>query len=277
MKKALLVGINKYRQPGSDLRGCVNDVVNMRKILNQVYKFPLDNIRVLTDDRATQQGILERLNWLIDTASNGDELVFHYSGHGSQIRDRDGDELRDHVDEILCPHDMNWGRPFTDDMIAAIFKKLPDGANLTMVCDACHSGSMSRSFFGEPDDIEEFSAKDRFLVPPIDIQTRTEGRGNLNKSNIGLKQDRAGKPKDQNHVLFSGCRDNQTSADAYINGKFQGAMTATLIRVINEDPNADWTQVHRKVNALLDRNGFSQDPVLSGNNDNIRRRLFGGV
>lgn len=277
MKKALLVGINKYRQPGSDLRGCVNDVVNMRKILNQVYKFPLDNIRVLTDDRATQQGITERLNWLIDTASSGDELVFHYSGHGSQVRDRNGDELKDHVDEILCPHNMNWGNPFTDDIIASIFKRLPDEANLTMICDACHSGSMSRSFFEQPEEGEDLSTKDRFLVPPIDIQSRSEGRGNINRSNVGLKQDRVGKPKDQNHILFSGCQDHQTSADAYINGKFQGAMTATLIRAINENPNVDWRHVHKRVNQLLDKAGFSQNPVLSGNNDNIKRKLFGGV
>jgi hypothetical protein len=28
--KALLVGINKYKIPGSDLSGCVNDVTNIR-------------------------------------------------------------------------------------------------------------------------------------------------------------------------------------------------------------------------------------------------------
>jgi hypothetical protein len=30
--KAFLVGINKYKLPGSDLQGCVNDVTNIRDI-----------------------------------------------------------------------------------------------------------------------------------------------------------------------------------------------------------------------------------------------------
>ena len=88
MKKALLVGVNKYMMAGADLRGCVNDVQNMHALLVNTYKFEPDNIRVLTDLRATRQGILDRLNWLISDVKAGDELVFHYSGHGSQVAQR---------------------------------------------------------------------------------------------------------------------------------------------------------------------------------------------
>ncbi|MBI3303204.1 MAG: caspase family protein, partial [Deltaproteobacteria bacterium] len=38
-KKALLIGINRYRIPGADLRGCVNDVKNIQAILTQMYGF----------------------------------------------------------------------------------------------------------------------------------------------------------------------------------------------------------------------------------------------
>ena len=76
MKKALLVGINKYMTPGNDLNGCVNDISEAHTLLCRVYGFDADNIRALADERATQQAILERLEWLVADAKPGDELVF---------------------------------------------------------------------------------------------------------------------------------------------------------------------------------------------------------
>ena len=100
--KALLVGVNKYKLPGSDLQGCVNDITNIRDVLLKYFGFSVKNIRVLADGRATKKAIFDRLNWLVKDAKPGDRLLFHFSGHGSQIRDRDGDELKDGLDEIIC-------------------------------------------------------------------------------------------------------------------------------------------------------------------------------
>src|SRR3990172_4884819 len=95
--KALIVGINKYRLSGADLQGCVNDVTNIRYILIKYLGFKVKDIRALVDARATKKGIMDRLEWLVRDAKAGDRLLFHFSGHGSQIRDRDGDELKDHL------------------------------------------------------------------------------------------------------------------------------------------------------------------------------------
>ena len=92
--KALLVGINRYKIPGADLQGCVNDVTNLRDCLLKYFGATLGNIRVLTDARATRAGILDGLAWLTKEAKAGDSLVFHFSGHGSQIRDVDGRSCR---------------------------------------------------------------------------------------------------------------------------------------------------------------------------------------
>jgi len=79
IKKALLVGINKYKpELGADLRGCVNDVEAIRQVLLEKYNFDPENIRVVNDDRATKQGIIERLQWLINDTKNGDVVLFHY-------------------------------------------------------------------------------------------------------------------------------------------------------------------------------------------------------
>jgi hypothetical protein len=266
MKKALLVGINKYRPDlNADLRGCVNDVENMRDVLIRYFGFATENIRVVIDDRATKAAMIERLRWLLNGAAAGDELVFHYSGHGSQVRDRNGDELDDQLDEILCPHDMNWDDPFTDDTLGNMFKQLPNGVFLTMVCDSCHSGTMTRTLGnpGNPHDI-----KPRFIMPPFDVRCRS-----LNQ--ILPKRKMGKSPKStQRHVLLSGCKDNQTSADAFINNKYQGALTWAFTTVVKSNPNLTWPEIHQKVLAKL--NGYTQEPQLSGDNDLLNRKIFGG-
>ena len=88
MKKALLVGINDYQRPRiNDLSGCVNDVLEMGDILLNFYGFERRNVEILTDRRATRSNILEGLDRLTKDAKRGDVLLFHYSGHGSQIPD----------------------------------------------------------------------------------------------------------------------------------------------------------------------------------------------
>ena len=66
--RALIVGVNTYKLPGSNLQGCVNDATNVRDILLKYYSFSVSGIRVLTDDRATKKAMMDRLNWLVKDA-----------------------------------------------------------------------------------------------------------------------------------------------------------------------------------------------------------------
>jgi len=266
-KFAVLIGINKYDPSlNADLNGCVNDVENMYKILTDTYGFPHDNIRLLTDYRATGETMFDRMEWLLSHDVPGDELVLHYSGHGSQVRDRNGDELKDYMDEILCPTDLDWDKPFCDDDVAWLFAKKADGVFLTFICDSCHSGSMTRNVtsFSGP---EEKPDQPRYIQPPLDIKSR-EGIEELNVHKVGENT--------LDHVLISGCRDDQTSADAYIDGKWQGAMTASLIQAIKNNPYRDWTHIHADVISILNSNSYTQRPQLSGDDTLIKGRgVFG--
>ncbi|MDA2918884.1 caspase family protein [Desulfobacterota bacterium AH_259_B03_O07] len=78
-QRALLVGINDYKGI-SDLRGCLNDVTNMRNILKTYLGFTNKDIRVLVDDRATKENILYRLKWMVKKAKPGDSLYFTFRG-----------------------------------------------------------------------------------------------------------------------------------------------------------------------------------------------------
>ena len=64
-KKAVLIGVNRYRIPGADLRGCVNDVKNMAGVLTQRYGFARGDIATLLDLTATKKGIESAIRKLV--------------------------------------------------------------------------------------------------------------------------------------------------------------------------------------------------------------------
>ncbi len=149
-----------------------------------------------------------------------------------------------------------------------MFKKLPDGVNLTMICDSFHSGSMSRSI-DNPN-----GNRVKFLAPPIDIRHRSFGK-QLPKSKIGKKQ--GDRNKFQRHVLLSGCKDDQTSADAHIGGQYQGAFTWALTKAVKDNPNCTFRQAHREALKLIKLRKYAQTPQISGSAELLERPIFGGT
>eukprot|EP00667_Euglena_gracilis_P018623 EG_transcript_19790 len=146
-KKALLIGIN-YIGQRAQLRGCINDVHKMRDLLIS-YGFPADsnNMVVLTDDARdhrfmpTRRNMETAMQWLVAAVQPGDILFFHYSGHGAQQRDTDGDEA-DGYDETILPVDFkSAGQIVDDEIFDLLVRPLPSGVRMTAVMDCCHSGT----------------------------------------------------------------------------------------------------------------------------------------
>jgi metacaspase-1 len=261
-KQALLVGINNY-QGVNNLQGCINDVTNVRSILKDYFGFTNKDIRVLTDERATKKNILSRLSKMVENATKGDFLIFHFSGHGSQIRDRHNDELSDHMDELICPYDMNWDSGFiTDDMIRDILMKLKTGVKLEVILDSCHSGTGTREIISDSSEGAGINdlVRNRFLRPPFDIESRAQG----DEHRMGpTRTFRTDNEIVLNHVLWAACKDNQTSADALIDGGYNGAFSYYFCKHIREN-NGIITRddLHKKVRKSLRQNSFSQIPQL---------------
>jgi hypothetical protein len=264
-RRALLVGINDYHRI-NDLSGCINDVTNLRSVLKTYLGFNNQDIRVLVDDRAGKAAIMERLKWLVKGAKAGDFLVFHFSGHGSQIRDRDGDELKDRMDELLCPWDMDWDGTFiTDDDLHGIFKGVPAGATLEVILDCCHSGTGLRDVeLGRPQELGPVNpqSRPRFLPPPVDIVCRHDGEeDSLKDTRTFLTGRREGTAKNQ--ILWAGCRSDQTSADAEIGGTYNGAFTFYFCKHVRDAlGNLSRKDVLQRVRASLRHYGYSQLPQL---------------
>ncbi|KAJ1503565.1 Ca(2+)-dependent cysteine protease [Coelomomyces lativittatus] len=64
-------------------------------------------------------------------------------------------------------------------------------------------------------------------------------------------------------IQFSGCKDQQTSADALINGQYEGAMSWALLKSIESQPSQTYAQILISTLKELSKNEFSQIPQLS--------------
>ncbi len=105
--RALLVGINAYPDPSNQLNGCVNDTYLISEVL-QENGFVAENIRLLTDERATRNAILERMHSLLDDVTDESYWVLYDSGHGVQIPGYGVNQQVDHLEDGLVPVDFDW-------------------------------------------------------------------------------------------------------------------------------------------------------------------------
>jgi len=293
--KAVLFGVNEYKNVSS-LRGCVNDVEDMKALLTGVFGFDSRNVRTFVDARVTKAEVERQMRWLFRDASEGDRVVFHLSGHGSNVADADGDEP-DGQDEIFCMHDMDFSDPgsyLLDDELREWTETLPSGVQLLVVLDTCHSGTgtrllLSRDAVDEPpvlvDDqvalrramaagggeraIAAAAAEPRSDSPDLVLVRYVEPPPEV-KEEIAAARAKAAKSKKRgfakaplNHVLLAACRDDQTAADATINGRPAGAFTHYLCQTLRSEglSASRRTLIDRVGQALADAY-FSQVPQL---------------
>lgn len=276
MKKAFLVGINKY--PNSPLRGCINDCIVIFQILTSKFDFKTENIKILNDYEATRKNIVNGLKWLTQGVTENDSIVFHYSGHGSQVMVDDWSSTNevDGRDEIIVPYDMDWTNPLRDYEIGSYFKRVPKKCDALVILDACHSGTGLRNGFEPVDKFTEDDWINRFIAPPLSnilSNPSTIIKDDLSFESPNPKVDARGRKNsflvhtaDQGDaILISGCEESQTSADAWINNKYQGAMTYTLAHVLSKNGfDIKYNDLIIEMNKIMDKFKFTQNPQFEG-------------
>jgi metacaspase-1 len=135
MSIALLVGIN-YTGSAYELSGCDNDLTNWSTYLSNRCKY----ITTLWDAQATKINIQRALWALVRDSYMCDpkEIWFVYSGHGAQVRDRNGDEI-DGLDEAIVTFELET---ILDDELNLIFSHLNGKPKTYLIYDCCHSGTI---------------------------------------------------------------------------------------------------------------------------------------
>ncbi|MCF3641121.1 caspase family protein [Rhizobium sp. TRM95111] len=178
--RALVIGVGTYQNlsPKQFLHGPKNDVALIEGLLKGRLGFRPEQIRLLKDEAATKAAILAGVEeWLVAGTSPGDRAYLYFSGHGLQVRDVNGEE-QDGMDEAIAPFDIapgegDWTNVITDDEIDAITGKLKDRA-VTLVVDACHSGTISRAATGQAEIVEGARFLPRFVEKPVEA-AKTRG------------------------------------------------------------------------------------------------------
>lgn len=252
--RALLVGINKY--PGAPLYGCVNDITDMATYLMASCKFAPTAIKSLKDSAATTTAILSGLQWLVTGAKAGDRLFFHYSGHGAQVPTKTPAGEVDGLDEVICPVDFDWSdrRLIRDKQFRTLFSTIPAGIEFVWLSDSCHSGDLSKGLL---------PPKMNRRVMPLPGEGHPI-HGDLAKARAVHRTKKAAAPVAFNGALISGCKSDQTSADAYINGRYNGACTYYLLQELRKTPKAKLSDVVARMDASIKAAGYDQIPGIEG-------------
>lgn len=244
-KLALLVGINQYKS--SPLQGCVTDVFLQKQLLIHRFGFSPQDILILTDQQATRQGILTAFEeHLIKQGREDDVVVFHYSGHGSQVKDPDCDEADclnstfvpiDSVLPIDYPSKGGTVKDITGHTLFLLMDALKS-EHVTAVLDSCYSGGGTRGNFAV-----RARSGGSTLEPIAAEQTyQQQWLEKLNLSPAEFKQRRR-RGVAKGVVVASTLRD-QLAADAPFNDFFAGAFTYLMTQYLwQQTGSQSFTQV----------------------------------
>jgi len=242
MKKALLIGINYYDISGITLKGCINDIINMRNMLIDAYDYEPNNITMLRDDDPqkfalpTHDNIYDRIITLVLESADLEEIWLHYSGHGSQLQNQNSE----YSGEILIPVDYTTEGCITDGELYDMIRRIRCRAILTFDC--CHSGTVC--------DLPWTTQYDSGKM----VTTRIN-RAKINNPYI---------------FMLSGCKDDQTSADTTnMLDQRMGAFTNALTECLrNSHHTTTIVTLHKSICEYLLKDGYSQIPILSSTVEN---------
>ena len=283
LKLALLVGINKYKDPlWPTLRGSENDLRMVRELLEDPkfgFKEELDPekkgdcgrqksespIWTLCSEQATRKAILDAFDQHLIAAAkkfavenrlrpaDGAEVVFSYSGHGSFVKDVDGDET-DGVDETIVPYDAmgrTEGQILDDEIKARLDELKKYTTNITVISDSCYSGSISRGY------------------------PSRGGSNELNKDAGVNRVIRDGLDDPEDVVTISASLPNQFARELYYpdadsgNEVVHGALTYNLVSLIKQHPGSTYREIVNLVRNALDAQGVGQTPTAEGAIDRV--------
>ena len=223
VKRALLIGIGKY-EVLPRLPGAKNDIDLVQQVLMSRYGFSDNNVHILRDEDATRVGVLSALNKIVTEAGPNDVVYIHYSGHGSQVEDLNGDEPDDQLDETIVPQDgrTEGVADITDDELEAILAQLKT-SQAVVVLDSCHSGTATRGL--------EVRVRS---VPTDDRIALYKKGGVLTRAIVPLNK--------HPYVLFSGAASHEEALDGPVDGRYHGFFTHSLFKSLQSAPTGASTR-----------------------------------
>jgi len=223
---ALLVGIDNYPKPIQQLRGCVNDILAINKILEEKYGYFQLNIKILLNEEATRTNIIEAFNNHLGQASNQDTVLFYYAGHGSTEYTHKAfweiEPVRKNETLVCFDSRQPDGLDLADKELAVLLHEVGNKTPYIVVClDCCHSGSGTR------DTIHLTAVRQIARGEKVrSLESYSNGYYAQQLSVLGKVQ-----VPQTTHVLLSACQHDEK---AYETDKGHGLFTSTLVECLKK-------------------------------------------
>lgn len=260
-----MIGINYESVPIATLAGCISDAERIHSFLIEK-DYPESSILLLTDKSGVKssrlpnkENILKAFRWLLSAAPASDfenesswdtqkgpvKHFFHYSGHGSQVRDSN-DTIRGGFDDTICPLDiMSVGQILDTEIRTQLVDKIRSDSSMYCTFDCCHSGTI--------------------MDLPFVYKTRTKGIEKCGKTS---------EPKAE-ILCLSACFDSQTSADLCINNVNTGITTAAFLYCMSLSGDLTYRVLIDTVREFATTNHiFSQQATLSFSHNHLLEGTF---
>lgn len=251
-KRALIIGLGKYEDRAW---GKINGDRDVPLVASMLKKARFNTIITLVDSQATKKKIISAFNSLALQSKESDIIYIHFSGHGQQMTDLNGDE-EDGKDESWIPYD-GYKKPcnkdhgekhLSDDEICVLLTKIKYkigiSGKLIVVVDACHSGTSTWSNNQEADIIR--GTNEIFLTPTRSYASK--------------------RPKFiwKNWVTISACKDNQNNYE--LRGKNIGKLSYALYELIKSNSSFTDKQFESRLKQYFAKTSspHEQTPIISG-------------
>lgn len=284
---ALLVGINDYHPKSnvSSLEGCINDVHRMEAYLKTHYKDLKPQIKILKNEQATRKNIIDNFNSrLVDNVKATDIVLFYYSGHGSYnlpATEFKKFDSRNRDETLVCYDSRLKGKyDLADKELAVLISKIQEGAEIIVMVDACHSGSITRKL-AERSYKRKFSKNSDSDKPrPLETYLPEDGQYYFKQ----FQKDGKIKIPTARHIALSACGRLEEAIE-YPAGS--GLFTNQILELLNKNQNLSYASLfsiirnkvsseYRAQNPELDPvNGFNPNSIIfrKGTIENHRRYL----
>ena len=242
------------------------DTKYMYHLLTTRYGYDPRNIVMLNEKSSnrdfwpTKRNILTAANWLVSNVQYGDSLVFMFSGHGGQKRDRSGREFDGKCETILPLDHRQAGQIVDTELFNYLVRPLPSGSRLHMICDSCHSGTILDLNY--------------MHTPPKHWNGPRAGRWEQ-INNFGI----AGEA-----FLISGCRDDQCSVTTRkLSGgeTTTGAMLYSFVQAVETNRANTYAELLFTMRSIIDgslsRNHFHYNTHLDDDHIDYHSTHYNGT
>lgn len=263
------IGLNRLDPVhyGADglLKGAEKDALDMEDFARRE---GFDSFRgnPLLSEEATRSSVSSCLSALASLAAPGDLVWIHYSGHGGQVPDDNGDEVDDDADETWCLYDGQ----FLDDELHAALSAFREGVRVLLVSDSCHSGTVARAAAAAaavnlasrdfPDSLPAGVSGEvptyRTLDPDRLRDVALRNAASYREIARRCRDARESLPLPADVLVLSACQDNQYALDGLFNGLFTGRLLESLRR------SRSWKSYRTLMDAVRRSMPPTQTPAL---------------